>query len=98
MRGVARKLEINVIRSEVRGPEDLDAAVKTLANERAEVVIVLQTSLTLSERRKIADLAIASRLPTICGYRENVDDGGLISYGVDLRWPLVVPPRLCIRS
>jgi putative ABC transport system substrate-binding protein len=31
-------------------------------------------------------LAIASRLSTICGYRENVDDGGLISYGVDLRW------------
>jgi putative ABC transport system substrate-binding protein len=86
LEGVSRKLEINVIRPEVRGPEDLDAAVKTLANERAEVVIVLQTSLTLSERRKIADLAIASRLPTICGYRENVDDGGLISYGVDLRW------------
>ena len=25
---------------------------------------------------------------TIYGYREHVDDGGLISYGVDLRWCL----------
>ena len=84
--GVGRKLEINVARPEVRGPDDLDAAIQALASARADVVIVLQTSLTLSERRKIAELAIGSRLPTICGYRENVDDGGLISYGVDLRW------------
>ena len=26
------------------------------------------------------------RLPTVCGYREHVIDGALISYGVDLSW------------
>ena len=26
------------------------------------------------------------RLPIVCGYREHVLVGGLISYGVDLRW------------
>jgi putative ABC transport system substrate-binding protein len=31
-------------------------------------------------------LALAKRLPTVYGYRENVVAGGLISYGVDLRW------------
>jgi putative ABC transport system substrate-binding protein len=39
----------------------------------------------VTERRKIAELAAATRLPTVYGYREHVDDGGLISYGVDLR-------------
>jgi putative ABC transport system substrate-binding protein len=39
----------------------------------------------LSERRKIAALAATTRLPAVYGYREHVDDGGLISYGVDLR-------------
>ena len=28
----------------------------------------------------------ANRLPTIYGYRQHVEEGGLISYGVDLRW------------
>jgi hypothetical protein len=41
--------------------------------------------LCVSERRKIAALAAVTRLPAIYGYREHVDDGGLVSYGVDLR-------------
>jgi len=42
-------------------------------------------SMLLSERRGIALLAATTRLPAVYGYREHVDDGGLISYGVDLR-------------
>src|SRR5262249_2603994 len=52
---------------------------------KADVVIVLQTTMLLSERQKIAVLGAAMRLPMIYGYREHVIDGGLISYGVDLR-------------
>ena len=40
----------------------------------------------MSVGRQIAELAAANRLPTVYGYREHVLDGGLISYGVDLRW------------
>ena len=29
---------------------------------------------------------MAKRLPTVYGYREHVVAGGLVSYGVDLRW------------
>ena len=39
----------------------------------------------LTERQKIAGLAATLRMPAIYGYREHVVDGGLISYGVDLR-------------
>jgi putative ABC transport system substrate-binding protein len=39
----------------------------------------------LSERQRIASLAATTRLPAVYRYREHVDDGGLISYGVDLR-------------
>ena len=35
---------------------------------------------------QIAAAALAMRLPTVYGYREHVIAGGLISYGVDLRW------------
>jgi hypothetical protein len=37
------------------------------------------------ERRRIATLAIAARLPSMFGHREHVEAGGLMSYGVDLR-------------
>jgi len=81
-----RALGVTVVVPEVHGPEDLGGAIQALASDRVDVVIVLQTTLLLSERRHIAPLMAAHRLPAIYGYREHVDDGGLISYGVDLRW------------
>ena len=81
--GLAKGLK--VVAAEVHTPDDLDGAFQTLASERLDVVIVLQTSMLVSERQKIARLAAATRLPTVYGYREHVVDGGLISYGVDLR-------------
>jgi putative tryptophan/tyrosine transport system substrate-binding protein len=81
--GLAKGLK--VVAAEVRTPDDFDGAFQALASERLDVVIVLQTSMLVSERQKIAHLAAATRLPMVYGYREHVVDGGLISYGVDLR-------------
>jgi putative ABC transport system substrate-binding protein len=36
-----------------------------------------------THRRQLAELAVRSRLPAISGLRENVDGGGLMSYGAD---------------
>jgi putative ABC transport system substrate-binding protein len=80
-----RALGLNVIALEVRTPDDLAGAFQALANQRPDAVIVLQTSMLLSERRKIAAFEAAMRRPIIYGYREHIVDGGLISYGVDLR-------------
>ena len=49
-------------------------------------MIVLQTSMLIVNSPQIAVAALAMRLPTVYGYREHVIAGGLISYGVDLRW------------
>jgi putative ABC transport system substrate-binding protein len=73
------------VASDVRAPDDLEAAFRALVSQRIDVMIVLQTSMLLTERRRIAALAATARIPAICGYREHVDDGGLVSYGVDLR-------------
>jgi putative ABC transport system substrate-binding protein len=82
----ARSLKVEAVFSELRNPDGLEAAVRALARESVRVVIVLQTAMTLSERRGIATAALANGLPTVFGYRENVVDGGLVSYGVSLRW------------
>jgi putative ABC transport system substrate-binding protein len=76
---------VNVIAVDVNVPDDLDSALRTLVDHRIDVMVVLQTSMLLSDRRRIAALAATTRLPAVYGYREHVDDGGLISYGVDLR-------------
>jgi putative ABC transport system substrate-binding protein len=81
-----RTLEVEVMVPEVRSPEDLAAAIETLASDPVQVVIVLQTTMMLGQRKKIAELMAAKGLPAVYGYREHVDEGGLISYGVDLSW------------
>src|SRR5262249_38065384 len=80
-----RALGIDVSAADVHSPADLVAAFEALAGRRPQVTIALQTSMLLSVREKIAALAAAHRLPMIYGYREHVVDGGLISYGVDIR-------------
>ena len=40
----------------------------------------------INARQEIADAAAAKNLPTLYGYNEHVEAGGLISYGVNLDW------------
>ncbi|MFI4995764.1 MAG: ABC transporter substrate-binding protein [Hyphomicrobiales bacterium] len=86
LEAAARTLEVKITASDVSRPDKIAGAFQAMANERADVVIVLQTSMLLSQSRQIAELALAKRLPTVYGYREHVAAGGLVSYGVDLRW------------
>jgi putative ABC transport system substrate-binding protein len=82
----AGALGVKLIAPAVLTPADLEGAIATLANERVGVVIALQTAMLLDERRQIATLLAAKRLPTVYGDREHVQAGGLISYAVDLGW------------
>ena len=84
LQAAGHELAVNVIAADARTPDDIDAAFKQLVGQQINVIIVLQTSMLLTERRRIAILAATSRIPAIYGYREHVDDGGLASYGVDL--------------
>jgi len=86
LEAAARALDITIVTADPNRPDEVEGALQHLANQNVEVVIVLQTSMLISQTRQIADSAIAKRLPTVYGYREHVVDGGLISYGVDLRW------------
>jgi putative ABC transport system substrate-binding protein len=63
----------------------LDSAFATMAQERAEALIVLNEQLFLTHRTRLAELAGAYRLPTIYGIREYVVAGGLMAYGTNFR-------------
>lgn len=81
-----RTLDIKVITANVNQPEDIDDVLRGLAAEKVDLVIVLETNLLVLHCRQIAATALAERLPTLYGYREHVVAGGLISYGINLRW------------
>jgi len=76
-------VELTVL--EVVSPDDLHAAFQRLARESVKAVLMLQDFMFLNERKRIALFAMAERLPTVFAFRENVEDGGLISYGTNLR-------------
>jgi putative tryptophan/tyrosine transport system substrate-binding protein len=82
----ARTLEVTIVSSDVNRPDEIESALAELASRRVDIVIVLQTSMLIGSKQRIADSALAKRLPTVYGYRDHVVAGGLVSYGVDLRW------------
>jgi putative tryptophan/tyrosine transport system substrate-binding protein len=82
----ARGLEIEIVRAEVRTATDIDAAYQALASARVQAVVVEQSGLFIFARQPIAQAAASKRLPTVKRYREHVDVGGLLSYGINLDW------------
>jgi len=81
----AEPLGVELVTSEAGLPDDLHTAFQRLAREPVKIVLILQDTMFLNERKRIALFAMAERLPTMFGFRESVEDGGLISYGIDLR-------------
>jgi putative ABC transport system substrate-binding protein len=81
----ANALGIELAVLEIVAPDDLHAAFQRLAREHIKMVLVLQDFMFLNERKRIALFAMAERLPTMFGFRDNAEDGGLMSYGTDLR-------------
>src|SRR5262249_34368197 len=75
---------ILLVPAEVGSPDKLAAAFETLRTERVEALLVPPDTTFYSRRRQIADLAATTRLPAVYGYREHVEDGGLMSYGPDI--------------
>ena len=80
----ARSLAIEVQPVDVRDPKELEAAFSVMVKARASAVTVMGDPLFLSERQRIADLALTMRLPSVFARSENVEAGGLMSYGTSL--------------
>jgi len=86
IKAAGEKLEINIIPAEVRAAADIGQAYETFSTGGAEIVVVEQSTMLLFARQAIAEAAAAKKLPTLYGYHEHVEAGGLISYGVNLDW------------
>jgi putative ABC transport system substrate-binding protein len=82
----ARALQIELRPLEVRGPNpdlELDAAIATALDWRADALIIVTSVRFFSLRNAIADLALKKRLPTAYHGSDWVVAGGLMSYSAD---------------
>ena len=68
----------------IRRSGDIVPAFDGFARERVGAVLVFQDGLFSRNAARIANLALAARLPTVFGFREFAEAGGLMSYGLNL--------------
>jgi putative ABC transport system substrate-binding protein len=71
--------QIEVLRA--RTPGDIDAAFGSLAQMRADALLVSGNTLFSARRVQIATLATRHAIPTMYYQREFAEAGGLMSYG-----------------
>ena len=78
---VARSMGLMLLSLGVSRPAEFEGAFKQMAEQGADAVIVGAGHMAGQHRKRIAELATSSRLPTICGWRKWIVAGCLISYG-----------------
>ena len=81
----AKGLGIEPIYIPFFGVKEMDDALTTAAGWRADGIIVFPEPATLVHRTKIAEFAITHRLPSMFGWSEYCEAGGLLSYGANQR-------------
>lgn len=79
----AQRLGIELVRSPVRDPAEIDSVITSLRSETDGFILLPDTFLNI-HRKRILDLASRCRLPAVYPFSYLVSEGGLISYGIDL--------------
>jgi putative tryptophan/tyrosine transport system substrate-binding protein len=80
----AHRLDVATTRYLVRAPQELAAAFAAIRARQPDAMIVFPDSLTLARRKDIAEFAAKARIPSMYGWTEFADAGGLASYGPTL--------------
>jgi putative ABC transport system substrate-binding protein len=80
VQAAARTLGLEVVTLEIREAQDIAPAFEALKG-RADAIYVYPDALVNANRIRINTLALGARLPTMQGYRDYVEAGGLMSYG-----------------
>ncbi len=79
---VALKIKLEEIRAEADA-KGLENAFQTAKQKQVKAIMTLALNAFFAERKRIVELAGKYRLPAIYSQKEYVDEGGLMSYGVD---------------
>jgi putative ABC transport system substrate-binding protein len=81
----AREIGVTVQALGVREPDDFNGVFTAMDREPPDAILMVSDSLTVLNRKRVFEYAAAKRLPAIYEYDPLVRDGGLMSYGPDLK-------------
>jgi putative ABC transport system substrate-binding protein len=85
MQDAAAQLGLTLASSEVHSRVELAAELEALGWDGTEAILNAGDSLLASERRAVVARAAQLRLPSLYDDRAYAQDGGLMSYGADMR-------------
>jgi len=80
----ARALGLEVQPYVVRGSKDLAAAFSEMVKNQVRAALVASSTFMFVHRQAIVELALAHRIVTVYELQGFVENGGLMSYGVDV--------------
>lgn len=78
---VAQALGVSLQLFEVRAPEEIDAAIAGARRARADALFIVPSRVLNLQSRRIAEAAIAAKLPAMAAYANFAEAGCLVSYG-----------------
>lgn len=80
----AERLRLTLLPIEAQSADELDAAFERARRSRVDAIVVVGDPLVYVHRDRIAQIAARYQLPAIYFFSENVEVGGLMSYGPSL--------------
>jgi putative ABC transport system substrate-binding protein len=81
---VAPRLGLQLRVLEARRPDDFDGAFAAMSKEGLAGLLVVTDPMFISNRTRLAELALKHHMPSIHGVRAYVEAGGLMSYGPNI--------------
>src|SRR6516162_59509 len=83
--GAARSLGVTVQPLGVREPDDFNGVFEAMDRDPPDAIFMVADALTTLNRKRVFDYAGAHHIPALYEYDPFVRDGGLMSYGADLK-------------
>ena len=81
----ARSIGATVQALGVREPDDFNGVFEAMNREPPDAILMVSDSLTVLNRKRVFDYAAEHKIPALYEYDVMVRDGGLMSYGPDLK-------------
>jgi putative tryptophan/tyrosine transport system substrate-binding protein len=79
----AQKVGVTLLYHQVSSAADVNAALDAIIKDNANALLAFPDPVTSSHRAQIAEFAAKQRLPSVFGWSDYVEAGGLMSYGPD---------------
>jgi len=79
----AQSLHLQVQLLKLKAPDEIESAFDTAKRQRADALVQIQAAFLEPHQQRIIDLAAKYRLPAMYNSRDDIEAGGLMSYGPD---------------